>query len=214
MTQVILGRVISGFGAAGMTVLVSIIITDLVPLIQVASWRSFVNVVATLGRSIGGPLGGLLADTIGWRWSFTGQGPLLLVAIVLVAIKLPAFAPKVEEQTKGKPSKLRRVDFIGAGLLASTIVALLGALSLGGQSLPWGHPLVIGLLIGSVFVGTLFVVYEEKYAFEPIFPPRLVIQRDVATSYLIQTLQSAAQVAVRPLSHLRVEIHLLIEVDR
>lgn len=63
MGQVILGRVLSGFGAAGMTVLVTIIITDLLPLIQVASWRSFVNVVATLGRSIGGPLGGLLTDT-------------------------------------------------------------------------------------------------------------------------------------------------------
>ncbi|KUJ20103.1 MFS general substrate transporter [Mollisia scopiformis] len=196
MPQVILGRVISGFGSAGMTVLVSIILTDLVPLIQVASWRSFVNVVATLGRSIGGPLGGLLADTIGWRWSFTGQGPLLIVAIVLVAIKLPSFAPSVEEQPKGKPSKLRRIDFVGAVLLAATIVSLLGALSVGGQSVPWGHPLVLGLLIGSVVLGTIFVVYEEKYAFEPIFPPCLVIQRDVATSYLIQALQAAAQISM------------------
>ncbi|KAF8849187.1 hypothetical protein BDZ45DRAFT_663492 [Acephala macrosclerotiorum] len=193
MGQVILGRVVSGFGAAGMTVLVTIIITDLVPLIQVASWRSFVNVVATLGRSIGGPLGGLLTDTVGWRWSFTGQGPLLILAIILVALKLPSFAPSEEEQPKGQPSKLRRIDFIGAILLASAIVSLLGALSLGGVSFPWSHPLVIGILLGSVLWGILFVLYESKYAFEPIFPPALVIQRDVASSYAIQFLQSAAQ---------------------
>lgn len=26
------------------------------------------NIVATTGRSLGGPVGGYLADTVGWRW--------------------------------------------------------------------------------------------------------------------------------------------------
>ncbi len=86
--QVIAGRSISGIGGAGMTSLVSIIITgfwnslglgtsgpasltsaiDLVPLKDVASWRSYVNIAATTGRSLGGPIGGYLADAVGWRW--------------------------------------------------------------------------------------------------------------------------------------------------
>lgn len=41
---------------------------DLAPLRDVASWQSYLNVVATVGRSLGGPTGGFLADTIGWRW--------------------------------------------------------------------------------------------------------------------------------------------------
>jgi MFS family permease len=68
MWQVVLGRVISGAGSSGMTALVSVLITDLLPLRDVAQWRAFVNVVATTGRSIGGPLGGWLADVVGWRW--------------------------------------------------------------------------------------------------------------------------------------------------
>lgn len=196
MPQEILGRVLSGFGSAAMSVLVSVIITDLVPLIQVASWRSFVNVVATLGRSMGGPIGGLLADTVGWRWSFIGQVPILVFATLLVAVKLPNFAVTEDSHPKGQPSKLRRVDFIGAILLAAAIAALLGSLSIGGQALPWTHPIVIGLLVGSVLILAFFVIYEEKYAFEPIFPPSLIIQRDVGTSYLIQGLQTAAQVGV------------------
>lgn len=68
MIAVILGRVLSGSVGAGMTVLVSILITDLIPIRDVATWRAYVNVAATTGRSLGGPLGGWLADVVGWRW--------------------------------------------------------------------------------------------------------------------------------------------------
>ncbi|KAG9237112.1 major facilitator superfamily domain-containing protein [Amylocarpus encephaloides] len=49
---VVVGRVLSGTGAAGMVSLVSILISDLVPMKEVASYRSYVNVVSTTGRSI------------------------------------------------------------------------------------------------------------------------------------------------------------------
>lgn len=42
--------------------------TDLAPLSQVAVLRSYVNVAAVAGRSAGGPIGGLLFDSLGWRW--------------------------------------------------------------------------------------------------------------------------------------------------
>jgi MFS family permease len=51
-----------------MNILVAVFITDLVPLREVATWQSYLNIVATTGRSLGGPVGGWLADTIGWRW--------------------------------------------------------------------------------------------------------------------------------------------------
>ena len=87
MTQIILGRVTQGFGGAGMVSMVSILLTgtlcpshlcveeselilssDIVPLRDVAAYRSYVNVVQTVGRSCGGSIGGYLAQVIGWRW--------------------------------------------------------------------------------------------------------------------------------------------------
>lgn len=85
MWQVILGRALSGSGQAGMWVLAAVVITgefgskpsalvqtlmcvDLVPLREVAPWQSYLNVIATIGRSFGGPFGGWLADMVGWRW--------------------------------------------------------------------------------------------------------------------------------------------------
>ena len=35
---------------------------------EVAVLRSYVNVMAIIGRSSGGPIGGILTDTVGWRW--------------------------------------------------------------------------------------------------------------------------------------------------
>ncbi len=46
MPQLIAARVLQGIGGAGMVCLVSILITDLVPLRDVASYRSYVNIVS------------------------------------------------------------------------------------------------------------------------------------------------------------------------
>ena len=68
MWVVVCGRTISGMGGAGIMTISSIIITDIVPKREVAAWRSYVNIAMTFGRSLGGPWGGWLSDTIGWRW--------------------------------------------------------------------------------------------------------------------------------------------------
>jgi hypothetical protein len=120
----------------------------------------------------------------------------MVLAIILVALKLPSTSSTDELPRNGQPSKFRRIDFVGALLLSITTVAFLFALSLGGQNLPWSHPIVIGLIVGSIPLGCVFVIYEVKYAFEPIFPPNLVVKRDVATPYAIMALQTSAQVAV------------------
>lgn len=68
MSLVIIGRIVSGAGGAGMSSVVSFLIADMVPIREVATYRSYVNIVQTVGRSCGGPIGGWLAQSIGWRW--------------------------------------------------------------------------------------------------------------------------------------------------
>ncbi|KAK6954810.1 hypothetical protein Daesc_004779 [Daldinia eschscholtzii] len=197
MWQVIAGRVISGSGGSGIMTLAAIIITDLAPLRDVASWQSYLNVVATVGRSLGGPTGGFLADTIGWRWSFLGQAPIFLFAMILCGMTLPNLTTERSraniETTK---SRLARIDFLGASLLGAGLLSILLPLRIAGQKVSWGSPIVLSLFALGAALLALFAVAEMRWAKEPIFPLRLLKNRDVVFSYLIMVLQTAAQVGM------------------
>ena len=51
-----------------MTTVVSILVSDLVGLRSRGTWQGVLNIVFASGAAAGAPLGGLMADTIGWRW--------------------------------------------------------------------------------------------------------------------------------------------------
>lgn len=68
MVQLCLARAVTGIGGAGMSSVVSIVLTDLVPLRDRGLWQGYLNVIFVLGMSGGAPLGGIIADTVGWRW--------------------------------------------------------------------------------------------------------------------------------------------------
>ncbi|KAI8933411.1 hypothetical protein NX059_010026 [Plenodomus lindquistii] len=195
MPTLIAGRVISGAGSSGMTTLVSILITDLVSLREVATWRSYVNIAATTGRSIGGPIGGWLADTIGWRCSFSGQVPLAVLAIVLVGITIPSRTQKYLLETSSK-SKLARIDFIGALMLTLSILGLLFPLEIGGDRVAWNSPMIALLFSGAALFGALFVATEAWLASEPIVPLSLLQHRDVVLSAFVMIFQGAAQIGL------------------
>jgi MFS family permease len=195
MPELIMGRVISGVGASGMTALVSILITDLVPLREVAIWRSWVNFVATVGRSIGGPLGGWLADSVGWRWSFLGQVPFAGAALLLVWMILP---PRVQHQLDQEPkeSKLGRIDFLGATLMALSILSLLLPLEIGGDRVPWSDYRIALLFTAALVFGALFVLVEGWFAKEPIIPLSVACHKEVLLSSFIIMCQIGAQVGL------------------
>ena len=188
------GRTIAGIGGAGMRSLVSSLVVQLVPLRDVAVWRSWMYVMATFGRSVGAPLGGILADSIGWRGSFLYQAPLALIVLALVWWKLPSefehdavAREHSTTETTGHPtlSKLRRIDFPGAFLIAISMVALLLALNFASKRLKLFDPLVIGLILLWISSSLLFLLVEARYASEPMIPLRLLLERDVLTAYLI-----------------------------
>ncbi|KAF7940449.1 uncharacterized protein EAE98_000576 [Botrytis deweyae] len=192
---VVVGRLVAGVGGAGINCLVSIVIADMVPIREVAKWRSYVNIAATTGRSLGGPIGGFLTDTIGWRWSFLAQCPPTILALMLVIWKLD-ITPQQICGRQSHFSKLRRIDFLGSIFLSVSIVCGLMVLDLGGHRMPWTDLKLLSLLGISVAAGIIFFLVEGFWAKEPIFPLRLLRNRDVLTSYVNLGFQSGAQMAM------------------
>jgi MFS family permease len=68
MPELIAARAFAGIGGGGMSTVVSIMMSDIIPLRNRGTWQGYVNIIYACGSSAGAPLGGILADTVGWRW--------------------------------------------------------------------------------------------------------------------------------------------------
>jgi hypothetical protein len=130
--------------------------------------------------------------------SFLVQVPFTILAMVLVAWKLPS-ARREPSQTADDTnrSKLARLDVLGAITMAVGIVLVLVAVDREAKAENAFSPVTILLFIASAVVGVLFILIEAYWAKEPVFPLWLFVHRDVITSYLVIGFQFAAQVSVR-----------------
>lgn len=115
------------------------------------------------------------------------------MALVAWKLEIPT---EEAELTKSQFSKLMRIDFLGAFLLSTSIVWGLLVLDLGGQKIPWLDVRILTLFGASLVTGICFLLVEAFWATEPVFPLRLLLNRDVVASYINLGSQSAAQMAV------------------
>ncbi|KAI0159244.1 multidrug resistance protein fnx1 [Pestalotiopsis sp. NC0098] len=172
MTSFIIARAVCGVGAGGIMALGTIIISDLVPIEQRGTYQSYVNVVFGLASAAGAALGGLMADTLGWRWEFGVQVPAILLCLVAIIILVPNDLGLVGKRETFMEA-MRVFDFKGSILLTASTTFLILGLNLGGNVLPWGHPLITTSLV-------LFAVcfpaclWAESKAERPIMPLALL----------------------------------------
>ncbi|KAJ7594557.1 MFS general substrate transporter [Mycena floridula] len=187
MDQLICARALAGIGGGGMSTVVSIIFSDIVPLRSRGTWQGIMNIVFASGSMAGAPLGGLLADRYTWRWAFLIQVPLAMLAITSVsfALHLP------HESTTDFKAKVKRIDFGGAVTLVSAILFLLYGLERGGNK-SWGDKLTMMSLSAFVVTSVIFGVIEMKIATEPFAPQRIVASRSMIASYLVNFFGIAA----------------------
>ncbi|MTD15890.1 DHA2 family efflux MFS transporter permease subunit [Nakamurella sp. YIM 132087] len=153
-------RVLQGLGAGGLTALATVIIADIISPRERGRYMGLLGAVMAVG-TVGGPLlGGVITDSIGWRWNFYVGVPLAAVAIVLL------------QKTLHLPTRRRdgvRIDVLGVALITGAVSLLLIWVTLGGHQFAWGSATSIVMVIGAVLLAVLFVVVELRVA-EPILP--------------------------------------------
>ncbi|QKX63807.1 uncharacterized protein TRUGW13939_10978 [Talaromyces rugulosus] len=196
MWQIILGRAISGLGGAGMATMAAVIIADIVPRRELATWRSYVNIASTVGRAAGGPVGGALTDLLGWRWLFTGQAILIAISALLALFRLQIPFKPLNEELPSSKSKFSRIDFTGTFFLSASVISGITVLDFGGKKLSWTSPWTISLGVAAIVLFITFLLTEAYWAKEPIFSLRILRQPNVTASYLVMTLQVLSQVGM------------------
>ena len=132
--------------------------------------------------------------------AFIGQAPLTVIAMILVGWRLQ-IKPKCKpgagpDEPKVLGSKLKRIDFLGALFMSTTILSAMLILDMGGQKVPWGSPLIAALGSVTVVAGILFYIVEMCFAKEPIFPLKLLSHKAVVLSYLTFAVQISSQMPV------------------
>lgn len=179
MNELIAARAFAGIGGGGMTTVVSIMMSDIVPLRERGTWQGIINIIYASGAGIGAPLGGIIADSISWRWTFLGQFPLCVLAFISVFFAL--HLPKME--SSHWKTKLARIDFPGAFVLVSAVFTLILGLDRG-SNVSWSSPISFVPLFISVPLFVLFFLVEQKYAAEPFAPGRIIFERGLFACYL------------------------------
>jgi predicted MFS family arabinose efflux permease len=125
------------------------------------------------------------------------QAPFVGLAAFLVIVKLRvAQTTASDAANEGRASRLKHVDFLGTALLGTSIVAITGVMDQGGKSFPWRSWITVVMAGGGLLLLLAFVLVEVYIAKEPIFPLRILRRPNVATSYLIGTLQITAQLGM------------------
>lgn len=182
MALMLAGRSVQGVGGGGVLVLTEIVVTDLVPLRFRGNYFSMIGAMWAIG-SVSGPIvGGALADS--WRWIFWLNLPFLAVGAPFVVLFL-----KLHFKTSSLAQQLRRIDWIGAVLFIGSTTGFLIPLSWGGIMYSWSSWRTLVPLIVSGAGLTAFVVWEERFAADPLIRISVIKNRTAAVTYLGDFLQ-------------------------
>ncbi|WP_285114549.1 MDR family MFS transporter [Leifsonia sp. fls2-241-R2A-40a] len=160
-TNMLIGfRVIQGLGAGGLTALSQIIMADIISPRERGRYMGLFGGIMAVG-TVGGPLvGGLLTDSIGWRWNFFVGVPVAIVAIFLLQVTLRL--PK-------RPARKVRIDYLGAIFLAAGVSLLLIWVSLAGKNFDWVSPESFWMVGGAIAL-IIATIVTELVVKEPIIP--------------------------------------------
>ena len=132
------------------------------------------------GLVIGVLLGGVLTHALGWEAVFFVNLPLAGLAILLAFTLIPA---------DGGRERDRRFDLPGALTVTAGITLLVFAL-VQGPTLGWGSPAIMAAAAASLVALVAFALVERR-SLDPLVPPRLLADRNLATSVAIAFLFSA-----------------------
>ena len=167
-TELIGFRVVQGLGMGGLSALAQVVMAAIIPPRERGRYSGYLGAIMAVAI-VGGPLtGGVIVDTIGWRWCFYVTAPI--AALALVVLQRSLSVPDTKREV--------HIDYLGALLIAGGVSALLIWTSLGGKNFAWASLASLAWLGGGLVALVLAAVVESR-AREPIVPLQLFRNRTV-----------------------------------
>ena len=184
LAQMVIFRAMQGICAAFIGPMSQTIIFDINRPSKQASAMSIWGMVVMIAPITGPMLGGLLTDTLNWRWVFYVNIPLGIPTLLLLLWLLPS-----------RPIVARRLDRFGFVVLATGLVALQLMLDRG-QHKDWFNSweIIIELLIALSALWMFFI--HTRSTSVPLFPAGLLKDRNFIGGLAIMFILGLANVAI------------------
>lgn len=160
MLELVIFRGLQGIGGGILISLPFIVVGEIFSPRERAKYMGILGSVFGLADVLGPILGGLITDTLGWRWVFFVNLPIGIAAVTLILYSLPNF----------KLHDVRKViDYAGIITFTFSLSSLFLALTLAGNLNEYPLTMIVGLFVFSFLMLIIFVL-AEKRALEPILP--------------------------------------------
>lgn len=132
------------------------------------------------GGAVGELIGGVLTDTLSWRW-------VLLINVPIGALVLVAAALRI---TEGRAGDRRRIDFLGAVLVTAGLAAVAYGI-VQTEAEGWAAAATLVPLLSGVVLLAAFVLVEARTAV-PLIPLRVFSVRAVSSANVSMMLMGSA----------------------
>ena len=178
--QLIAFRIVQGIGGGMLTPVGVAMMFRAFPPIERARAATYVMIPTLVAPALGPVLGGLLTDTVGWRWIFFVNVPFGIVAL--------AFGLRVlREHTEPTAGGFDVPGFVLSGFGLAGIVYALSE----GPRVGWDDPWVVGLGVAGAasFAG---LVWVETHRDAPMLALRLLRDRLFRTTNLVMAFGMAS----------------------
>jgi EmrB/QacA subfamily drug resistance transporter len=176
-------RVLQGVGGGLMMPLMATLAIQQVPQgVGLGRLMAVVSLPAALGPILGPTIGGLILNSLDWRWLFWVNVPFCLAGLVLAWRMLPADPPT------GRP----RLDLLGLLLVSPALVGILYGLTNVSQEGGFARPDVWAPVALGIVLFVAFVMVETRLPETALVDIRLLRRRPVASSSAVLFLSGAS----------------------
>lgn len=173
MIVLIIARGIQGAGGAGLTSLTMVVIGDMLPPYEQGKYVPIQTTIQAVFSVLGPVVGGILVDTLTWRWIFWINLPLVGIASVIVFIYLRGIPIRQK-----RVHHWREIDWYGScTVLVATCALIFGIIS-GGSMFAWSSlPIILSLTVSGLFY-LLFIYTQHKAQYKALMPLHMFKNRN------------------------------------
>ncbi|CCE05563.1 putative Multidrug resistance protein, emrB-like [Bradyrhizobium sp. STM 3843] len=176
-------RILQGLGGGGMVPVSQSILADSFPPAKRGQAFALFGVAVVVAPVVGPTLGGYLSDNFSWHWCFLINGPVGLMAMLLIGLILHEPASTVAERQK-LLAQGHRFDLIGFILVATFLGSLELMLDRGLED-DWFDSRFIVITAAICTVAFVLMIPWEMSRKNPMIYVRMVGTRQFGASFLV-----------------------------